>query len=68
MNLKKNSQILETSLSKNGILRIILNDPTNLNALSENMIDLMQNSLKTAMSDKNVRVIIAAEGPVFSRT
>ncbi len=67
MNLKKNSQILETSLSKNGILRIILNDPTNLNALSENMIDLMQNSLKTAMSDKNVRVIIiAAEGPVFS--
>ncbi len=67
MNLKKNSQILETSLSKNGVLRITLNDPTNLNALSENMIDLMHNSLKNAMLDKNVRVIIiAAEGPVFS--
>ncbi len=67
MNLKKNSKILETSLLDNGIMRINLNNPTNLNALSENMMDLMQNYLDKAASDKNIRVvIISGEGSAFS--
>ena len=67
MNIKRNSKILDSSLSKNGIMRINLNNPNNLNALSENMIDLMQKYLDTAALDKNVRVIIiSGEGPAFS--
>mgnify|MGYP001500856169 CR=1 FL=1 len=67
MNLKKNSQILETSLSNNGIMRINLNDPTNLNALSEKMIDLMQIELDKAAINKDVKVIIiSGEGQTFS--
>ena len=42
MNIRKNSEILEASLTSNGVLRLNLNSPENLNALSENMIDLMQ--------------------------
>ncbi len=67
MSLKKNSQILETSLSNNGIMRINLNDPTNLNALSEKMIDLMQIELDKAAINKDVKVIIiSGEGQTFS--
>lgn len=67
MVLKKNSQIVETSLSKEGIFRLNMNNPTNLNALSENMIDLMQKNLDDASSNAKIRVIIiSAEGPTFS--
>ena len=67
MNIKRNSKILDSSLSENGIMRINMNNPNNLNALSENMIDLMQKYLDTAALDKNVRVIIiSGEGPAFS--
>ena len=67
MRSTKNSQILENNLSKEGILRLTLNDPTNLNALSENMMDLFQDQLNKAAIDKNVRVIIiSAEGSTFS--
>ena len=67
MALKKNSEILEILKLKNGIMRINLNNPTNLNALSENMIDLMQTNLDKASLDKDVRVIIiSGEGSVFS--
>ena len=44
-----------------------LNSPENLNALSENMMDLIQNGLDKAGLDKNVRVIIiSGEGSTFS--
>ena len=67
MNIRKNSEILETSLTSNGVLRLNLNSPENLNALSENMIDLMQKNIDKGGSDKNVRVIIiSAEGTTFS--
>ena len=67
MNIRKNSEILETSLNSNGVLRLNLNSPENLNALSENMIDLMQKNIDKGGSDKNVRVIIiSAEGTTFS--
>ena len=67
MHIRKNSEILEASLSSNGILRLNLNSPENLNALSENMIDLMQENIDKGSSDKNVRVIIiSSEGTTFS--
>tara|TARA_B100001564_G_C20541131_1_gene624403 strand:- start:17 stop:844 length:828 start_codon:yes stop_codon:yes gene_type:complete len=67
MNIRKNSEILETSLTSNGVLRLNLNSPENLNALSENMIDLMQKNIDKGGSDKNVRVIIiSSEGTTFS--
>ena len=67
MNFKKNSQILETFLLNNGIMRINLNDPTNLNALSEKMIDHMQIELDKAAINKDVKVIIiSGEGQTFS--
>ena len=67
MNIRRNSEILETSLTSNGVLRLNLNSPENLNALSENMIDLMQKNINKGGSDKNVRVIIiSAEGTAFS--
>ena len=43
MNYRKNSKVLETYLYENGVMRFNLNSPENLNALSENMMDLMQN-------------------------
>ena len=44
-----------------------MNDPLNLNALSENMIDLMHKHLEKAAKNKDVRVIIiSAEGSTFS--
>jgi len=65
--IHKNSEILETSLSEKGIMRINLNDPTNMNALSRKMIDQMQNHIDKAASNENVRVIIiSAEGSTFS--
>ena len=48
-------------------MRINLNDPTNLNALSEKMIDLIQKNLDEAALNKDVRVIIiSSEGSTFS--
>ena len=67
MDYRRNSNILETSLNENGIMRLNLNSPINLNALSENMIDLIQAHLDKASLDKNVRVIIiTGEGSTFS--
>ena len=45
MSLKKNSDILEISLSNDGIMRLNLNNPINSNALSEKMINLLQDHL-----------------------
>ena len=67
MNYRKNSKVLETYLNENGVMRFNLNSPENLNALSENMMDLIQNGLDKAGLDKNVRVIIiSGEGSTFS--
>ena len=35
MNKHKNNEILETSITKDGILRLVLNNPQNQNILSE---------------------------------
>ena len=49
----KNSQVLEYFLSQDGVLRLNMNDPLNLNALSENMIDLMHKHLEKAAKNKD---------------
>ena len=67
MNYRKNSKVLETYLNENGVIRFNLNSPENLNALSENMMDLIQKALNKASLNKNVRVIIiSGEGSTFS--
>ena len=45
MNLKKDHDLLKTSLSNDGIFRIILNNPDAHNLLSEEMIKKIQYTL-----------------------
>jgi enoyl-CoA hydratase/carnithine racemase len=67
MNLKKNNNLLKTSLNSSGILRMLLNNPKSHNVLSEEMMAIIHSSLDDASINKNVRVIIiSAEGPSFS--
>ena len=67
MNYRKNSKVLETYLNENGVMRFNLNSPENLNALTENMMNSIQNALDKASINKNVRVIIiSGEGSTFS--
>ncbi|OUX53109.1 MAG: enoyl-CoA hydratase [Pelagibacteraceae bacterium TMED287] len=67
MNIKKNNEILKTSINSDGILVLTLNDPKNHNALSEEMIFNIQTSLDESINNNEVRVIIiSAEGPTFS--
>ncbi len=67
MNEIKNKEIVKSSLSNTGVMRINLNNPSNLNALSEKMIVNMHDCLKQASIDDKVRVIIiSAEGSAFS--
>ena len=59
--------IVKTLTNSDGILRIILNNPKNHNALSENMMLNMKLALDEAATDKKIRVIIiSADGPTFS--
>ncbi len=67
MNLKKNNEILKTSVNSDGILILTLNSPHNHNALSEEMIFNIQSALNESIDNKKIRVIIiSAEGPTFS--
>ena len=67
MNLKKNNEILKTSINSDGILILTLNSPHNHNALSEEMIFNIQSALNESIDNKKIRVIIiSAEGPTFS--
>ncbi len=66
MSKLKNSKILEVS-TYDEIMRLNLNSPENLNALSEDMINLIQKNLDLARKNKKIRVvIISSEGSVFS--
>ena len=66
MNIKNNN-ILKTSLDTNGIFRLILNNPSNQNTLSEKMIECFQVALDQSANEKKIRVIIiSAEGKIFS--
>jgi len=63
---KITNDILKIEKSQEGILRFILDDQKNKNALSENMMTQLKNNLIDASSDDSVKVIIiAAVGDVF---
>tara|TARA_Y100000992_G_scaffold302391_1_gene276360 strand:- start:21 stop:221 length:201 start_codon:yes stop_codon:yes gene_type:complete len=66
MNEIKNSEKVKSSVSNTGIMRINLNNPSNLNALSEKIIVNMHEHLEQAANNNKVRVvIISAEGSTF---
>ena len=63
---KMKNDILIIHKNQEGILRLVLNDPKNKNALSENMINQLKKFLNDASGDDSVKVIIiAAVGNVF---
>ena len=67
MNITRNNKILRTSINSDGILFLTLNNPSNHNALSEEMMSNIQSELDESIKDKKIRVIIiSAEGPTFS--
>ena len=67
MNIPNDNNILKSSITPDGILRLVLNNPDNHNVLSEEMMSNMQSSLDESIKTKQVRVIIiSAEGPTFS--
>ena len=65
MNAKK-KDIIQIDQTHSGILRLILDDPKNKNALSEKMMHELQQRIFEASSNGSVKVIIiAAVGDVF---
>jgi len=60
-----NPMVLKKEL-KSGLLRLTLNNPQSKNALSEDMISALINSIDSASNDHSIKVIIiAASGNVF---
>lgn len=58
--------LINQELSKEGILRLTLNDEKRRNALSEEMMSALSELINQASSNSNVRVIvIASNGPAF---
>ena len=63
---KNKKEILKIDKSQAGILRLVLDDPSNKNALSEDMMKQLKKLLIKASSDDSVKVIIiSAVGDVF---
>ncbi len=63
---KQSDKIISSTLNKKGVLRLILDDPDNKNALSGLMIDSLVRSIEKSYVDKDIRVIvIASKGNVF---
>ena len=66
MNIKRNNQILKSSINDEGILNLTLTSPHNHNALSEEMMFNIQSALDESIKNTKIRVIIiSAEGPTF---
>ena len=65
--MKDNSnKILKTYQTPEGILRLLLNDPKNKNALSDKMMMQLKEQLSKASTDNTIKVIIiSAVGDVF---
>ena len=64
---KRSNNILKQDKVEDGILRLILNDQENRNAMSKTMMEQLKNILNSASLDDSVKVIvIAATGDVFS--
>ena len=60
------SDLIQQELSRDGILRLTMNDKKRRNALSEEMMAGLSESINQASTNNEVRVIvIAANGPTF---
>ena len=60
-----NSLVLKEKL-ESSLLRLTLNNPQSKNALSEDMISTLMNSINAAFNDHSIKVIIiSASGNVF---
>jgi len=64
--MKENLKILITENSDKGVLRLVMNNLDQKNALSENMMNILIDEIKAASSDPSIKVIVlAANGNVF---
>ena len=64
--MKENSKILIKEKSDRGVLRLLMNNLDQKNALSENMMNILIDEIKAASSDPSIKVIVlAANGNVF---
>ena len=64
--MKENSKILIKESCDNGVLRLVMNNLDQKNALSENMMNILIDEIKAASSDPSIKVIVlAANGNVF---
>ena len=67
MSSNQNNHLIKTSIISNCILRLTLNNPSNHNVLSEEMMSEIQSVLDKSATDKSIRVIIiSSEGKTFS--
>ena len=64
--MKENLKILIKEKSGKGVLRLIMNNLDQRNALSKNMMSILMDEIKSASSDQSIKVIVlAAKGNVF---
>ena len=64
--MKEHLKILIKEKSEEGVLRLIMNNLDQRNALSESMISILIDEIKDASSDQSIKVIVlAANGNVF---
>ena len=64
--MKEDLKILIKESCDNGVLRLVMNNLDQKNALSENMMNILIEEIKAASSDPSIKVIVlAANGNVF---
>ncbi len=64
--MKEDLKILIKDSCDNGVLRLVMNNLDQKNALSENMMNILIDEIKAASSDPSIKVIVlAANGNVF---
>ena len=64
--MKEDLKILIKASCDNGVLRLVMNNLDQKNALSENMMNILIDEIKAASSDPSIKVIVlAANGNVF---
>ena len=64
--MKENKKILIKENPDKGVMRLVMNNLDQKNALSESMISILKDELEDASTDQSIRVIVlAANGNVF---
>ena len=65
--MQKNSKLIIKEKSDEGVLRLVMNNLDQKNALSQSMMSILIDEIKTTSLDQSIKVIvIAANGNVFS--